>query len=338
MSARSLKRSECHVSNGTSTTSWSTPWTRSSNSRRTRSSSCDRRDEYRDVDKRQVILELLELRGKNVNFERQLRRTKRYLADLTKEHHESRLSNAALLKERNEARATVKKLHLEVKKLSEKLTKTTVLLGSEREIRMHSEQHLERCQTVLRQQEAVRRSQFGRQSCRDEDDKFAGLALHELVRSVRSTLMGTVSKWVKGMQAECCAGIKETEIIPWMLQKSFFLCAEIVQERREEVLAFFRGKRRNSKDGRSLEDETLDPATAEFMHRHMRRHHRTLFPLAGEERRTTVRQITLGLAQSMMASNEWDPMQRDPEVVVKALSASGLAKVTRRTDETNLLV
>lgn len=327
MSTGSLKRVESAVSNGTSTTEWNTQWTRSSNSRRTRSSSCEPRDEYSDADKRQVGLELLELRGKNVNLERQLRRTKRYLTDLTNEHHTLRLSNAALLNERDEARATVKKLRLEVKRLSGALNKTTVLLESEREIRMHSEKQLERCQAVLREQEAVRRAKFGRQPCADGNDKSAGLTLEELIHGVRATLMGTVGRWVKGMQAECCAGIRETEIIPWMLQKSFVFCAEVVQERREEVLAFFRGKRRDNKDARLLEDETLDPATAEFMHQHMRRHHRTLFPLAGEERRTAVRQITMGLAQSMMASNEWDPSQRDPEVVVKALTASGLAKV-----------
>lgn len=270
------------------------------------------------MEKRQVVLELLELKGMKRNLERQLRRTKRYLADVTNEINALRISSAILLEERDNARAKAGTLTLENQKLSETLTKTSVLLASEREIRMHAERQTERCQAELRRQEAARRARFARQTCTNEE----GLTLQELVRSTRTTLTGTVSKWVGGMQDECCDGIRETEIIPWMLQKTFFLCAEVVQERREEVLAFFRGKRRSNGSKHKEfppEEESLDPATEDFMQQHMRRHHHTLFPLAGAERRNVVRQITLGLAQSMMASNEWDPSQRDPELVVKAL-------------------
>lgn len=326
MPASCLKRTESVASKATDTTAWSTPWTRSPNSRSIRSSSCERRQEpLLDVDKRQFALELLELRGTNKMLERQLRRTKRYVADLTNEHHALSRSNVQLMKERDEARATIEKLRLEGKHQSEALTKTTVLLGSEREIRMHSEQELERCQAVLREQEAIRRARYGRSN---QDNDNAGSTLTELLKKVRRTLTGTVGKWVRGMQVECCADIRETEIIPWMLQKSFFLCAELVEGRREELVAFFKGGGRNRKVAQQYEGEALDPATAEFMHYHLRRHHLTLFPLSGRELRNAVGQITSSLAQSMMASKEWDPNQRDPDVVVQALAASGLGKVS----------
>lgn len=271
-----------------------------------------------ELDPRRVTIELLEERAINRNLDRQLRKTEKQLTELNNERQTLQRSNAILRKDRADLKVLHKRVEREARRQSQALTKTTVLLNSEREIRMHAEKELNRCQNLLRKYEASKRA-----SILDPDiEQVTGPTQLELVASVRNTLTGTVSTWVRNMQAEHSPGIKEAEVLSWLLHKVFFLCAELIEERREELISVFRGKQTDGCD-----DGKLDPPTAAFMHQHMCRHYLTLFPLTGEELQNAHDKIASSLARDIMDSTEWDWRQRDSGEVVEALLSGGFSTI-----------
>lgn len=264
-------------------------------------------------------MELLEEKAINRNLDRQLRRLKKEVAALTDERQALYYSNAELRQNQAEAIALLKKLGREGRRQSQVLTKTSVLLSSEREIRMHAEKQLGRCQNMLRKQDASTKSS----KTDTEVDQVPCPSQIDLVEQVRKTLTGAVSSWVSRVQGGCCDGIEEAEVLSWLLHKVFFLCAELIEERRESIVSVFRGRRAGTCD----EDDNLDPSTAAFMHRHLCRHYLTLFPLSGGELEKVHEKIAWSLTKSMMDSTEWSRMQHDSKAIVQELLQSGLREV-----------
>lgn len=284
-----------------------------------------------DLDAHELMMELLEERAINRNLDRQLRRTKKQVADLNSERKRLQRCNSSLRKDRTEARAIIKKLERDGRRQSRALTKTSVLLSSEREIRMHAERELECCQRLLKEHEVTRMgSSFGV----DIEERVVYGPTHlDLVERVSNCMMGTVSSWVRKMQAECHGSVKEVEVLSWLLHKVFFLCADLIEERREELSAVFRGKR---SDGVCDSDHAMDPSTAAFMQQHLCRHYLTLFPLCGEQLKNAHDKIASSVARSMTDSTGWSRGRRESKKVVRALLAHGLGEVV--TDYLGIMV
>lgn len=118
-----------------------------------------------------------------------------------------------------------------------------------------------------------------------------GPELPDLLECARLCLTGTVSGWLKGMQAACSEGLRQALVLPWLLHKLFYLSTELIDERREELLNIFvgGGVSAAAADG-ALEEESA------YMLRHLRRHHRTVFPLSGDSLRTAVHNVMMALA------------------------------------------
>lgn len=301
------------------TMTWKTPWTRSHPPGIsppvpiTRQSSLGVEHErlLRNKETRQMSLELLEARSNKRSFDLEHRHDRRELAELRHEKEELLRSRASLEKELGEAIADLKRLRHKQWKLSEAFKKQAVLLSIEKDIRKDVEEELERCRASMStsKPKIVRRVSWS-----DTVDEISnnsdsstepilggptGPLLHELLEHVRSSLTGTVSRWVKGMLAACAREIKEALILPWLLHKLFFLCNELIQSKREELINVFLGGRLESMGENAIGniDAHLDPTTAEFMHRHIRRHHLTLFPLTGDELKSAINKVMKALAK-----------------------------------------
>ena len=119
--------------------------------------------------------------------------------------------------------------------------------------------------------------------------------LPELIEQVHSSLTGTVSRWVKAMQADCCPQIKQALVLPWLLHKLFYLCSELIEEKRQEVSTLFVGGV-ECEPGSKEKATTMSLDASEFMLRHLRRNRQTLFPLAGDRLRVAVDKIMMALA------------------------------------------
>eukprot|EP00752_Nemacystus_decipiens_P018725 g16788.t1 len=146
-----------------------------------------------------------------------------------------------------------------------------------------------------------------------------GPELPDLLAATEQSLTGTVSAWLKGMQAACSEGLRQALVLPWLLHKLFYLSTELIDERREELLNIFVG---GAGEG-AREEESA------YMLRHLRRHYRTVFPLSGDNLRTAVHNVMMALAHSMIDSEEWNPSAKDPIAVQSALAASGLEQIVQ---------
>lgn len=257
---------------------------------------------------RRASLELLEIQSLNRALDQQHRQDQREVARLAHERAELLRTNMTLRSELDEARASLKYL-----RLSKALDKQAAQSASSRNARHEAEEELYRadayCSTPTATETVVVRGGV-RDSETDCNDSSVGSVenasstetetsedyaclLPELVEHVHSSLTGTVSRWVKGMQAACCPEIKQALVLPWLLHKLFYLCSELIEEKRQEVATLFlagvvceAGK----------EQATMGVEASESMHRHLRRHQLTLFPLSGDSLRVAVDKIIMALA------------------------------------------
>ena len=117
-----------------------------------------------------------------------------------------------------------------------------------------------------------------------------GPELPDLLEAARLSLTGTVSGWLKGMQAACSEGLRQALVLPWLLHKLFYLSTELIDERREELLNIFVG------GGAAAAAEGAREEESAYMLRHLRRHYRTVFPLSGDNLRTAVHNVMMALA------------------------------------------
>ncbi len=108
-----------------------------------------------------------------------------------------------------------------------------------------------------------------------------------LEQRARQCLTGTVSGWVKGMQAACSESLRQALVLPWLLHKLFYLCVELIDDRREEVLNIFVAE--GGGEGAGAEESA-------YMLRHLRRHYLTIFPLSGDSLKTAIHKVMMALA------------------------------------------
>lgn len=272
-----------------------------------------------EQEQRRLTLELLEVQSINRTLELQHRRCQREVSQLTQERVQREHSNAALRAELNDAKATIKRLRHEERRLSNALAKQAVVLTREMDIRRNAEETLARSQAALGELKTAARTGVWGDSSVDEisnnSDSCAGSSseklpadgvmdtgpfLPELEQHVRSCLAGPVSRWVQDMQAACSQVLNEAPVLPWLLQKLFFLCTELIDERRQELTTVFIG---GGAESAADEDKDMGDATADFMHTHLRRHHLTLFPLSGSKLKDAVETIMMALAYRCVFSS-----------------------------------
>ncbi|CAM9997176.1 unnamed protein product [Ectocarpus sp. 13 AM-2016] len=143
--------------------------------------------------------------------------------------------------------------------------------------------------------------------------------LPDLFHSVQSAMTGTVSRWIKGMQAACSPGLRQALVLPWLLHKLFFLSTEVIDERRQELVSIF-------EEGAVGGSESTKESSV-TLHDHLNRHYPTAFPLQGEKLKAAIKTVMMSLAHSMIESEEWNPEAKNADAVQSALAASGLEKI-----------
>lgn len=258
------------------------------------------------------MFEVFELRSRTSNLKLQHHQDQTEIDELSEERAELRCSNALLWTELKEARVAIDYYQYEKGRLSEALARQAELLASERKAGEKAEQELEGYYRTSNEQKALMPKLSGTETtveigsnssiatgrnelvpvCVEETDPF----LPDLVERVHESLLGTVSLWVKGMQVAFSTETKEALVLPWLLQKLFFLCAKLIDEKREELVTIFLG---GIGEGVAEQGATkcMPADTSEFMYRHLRLHHRTLFPLSGASLRSATEKIVRVLAQ-----------------------------------------
>lgn len=275
----------------------------------------------RGQQQRQLSLELLEVKALNRALSLQFRQGQYEIADMAHKGKELQRSNSALLTRIDESRALLDQFRREERRLSDALAKQAVLLMTEREARRNAEEEVERCRMALgaapissssvppvecssksgtaisnvaaEGSKATDSPARSKSSASDTTDN--GPSLPELSAKVRLSLTGTVSTWIMDMQAACSSEIKEALVLPWLLQKLFYLCTELIEDRREDLVDLYLG----GGDGAEHDDRMstkLSAEASEFLHRHLRRHHKTLFPLSGPGQRIAIDKIMMALA------------------------------------------
>lgn len=118
-----------------------------------------------------------------------------------------------------------------------------------------------------------------------EDDRGRHLP-DMLEQRARQCLTGTVSGWVKGMQAACSESLRQALVLPWVLHKLFYLSTELIDDRREELVNIFVAE---GGEGAGAEESA-------YMLRHLRRHYLTIFPLSGDSLKTAIHKVMMALA------------------------------------------
>eukprot|EP00752_Nemacystus_decipiens_P002184 g2079.t1 len=107
--------------------------------------------------------------------------------------------------------------------------------------------------------------------------------LPEIEAHIRRTLTVMVSEWIEELPPARSAGLW----LPWVLSHVFLECQElvegIVRKHAEFMVGGFGGQDTMSR---------VDEATADLFRHHIRRHHRTLFPLAGERLQSVCTRVT----------------------------------------------
>lgn len=265
---------------------------------------------------RRASLELLEMQSLNRMLDEQHRQDQREVARLAHERAELLRANISLRSELDEARASLKYLRSQEGRLSKALDKQAAQSTGKRNARHEAEeQQLARhradvyCSTPATTETVVVSGGVWNPET-DYNDSSVGsienasttetemsedytFLLRELVEHVHSSLTGTVSRWVKGMQAACCPEIKQALVLPWLLHKLFYLCSELIEEKRQEVATLFLA---GVVCEPGQEQAAMGVYASESMHRYMRRHQLTLFPLSGDSLRVAVDKIIMALA------------------------------------------
>lgn len=148
-----------------------------------------------------------------------------------------------------------------------KLRKANVLLrGQQQEIKDLQTEH-DRLQAIVEERNAARLLAGG------INIQAACATLPEIETLIRRALTVTVSEWIE----DSTSSLPPTVCISMVLSAIFFGCRELVNGIVRKHTAFMGGGI-GSEGGPS----TMDEATVDLFRQHIRRHHRTLFPLAGE--------------------------------------------------------
>lgn len=148
-----------------------------------------------------------------------------------------------------------------------KLRKANVLLqGQQQEIKDLQTEH-DRLQAIVEERNAARLLAGG------INIQAACATLPEIEALIRRALTVTVSEWIE----DSTSSLPPTFWITMVLPAIFFECRELVNGIVRKHTAFMEGGV-GSEGGPSAMDE----ATVDIFRQHIRRHHRTLFPLAGE--------------------------------------------------------
>ena len=135
-----------------------------------------------------------------------------------------------------------------------------------------------------------------------------GPELPDLLEAARLSLTGTVSGWLKGMQAACSEGLRQALVLPWLLHKLFYLSTELIDERREELLNIFVGGGAAAAAAAAAEGAREEESA--YMLRHLRRHYRTVFPLSGDNLRTAVHNVMMALAHRCVGVSGFEIVNR----------------------------
>eukprot|EP00752_Nemacystus_decipiens_P002186 g2081.t1 len=114
--------------------------------------------------------------------------------------------------------------------------------------------------------------------------------LPEIESSIRRALSVTVSEWIE----EAAPALPPAIHIPTMLSRVFVECQELVGGIVQMHTSFMEGGA-----GRDGEAGTIDEATADMFRQHIRRHHRGLFPLAGEQLQSACTRVISKLGYSL---------------------------------------
>ena len=277
--------------------------------------------------------ELLEARARNKSLERQHRRDERNLDRAARELEELQSSNTSLWEEledvlsinrvadqqQRDAQLKISKLYremIELRRINANLRKE---LGaprlSQKLIFSYSNEPREGLTTlndicgpnmvgIVPSQEEVtdQEMDYGSEaaSCFGNDNDFGTTGsnvppLPEIVDLVHFCLAGTVSRWVKGIQAACNPETVEALVLPWLMRKLFGLTSEVVTKRREELGNLFK-EERIAKSSDPSADREFDRTAAEPANNQPRDHHLILFPLSADEIQATIDTIMMSLA------------------------------------------
>lgn len=135
--------------------------------------------------------------------------------------------------------------------------------------------------------------------------------LLEVQADIRRTLTVSVSEWVEDASPELLPGIT----LQKLLTKLFSSCQDEVERYHGNFKTFFFGGAVAAYEGL---EPNMDEATATFMRQHMRRHYRTLFPVADTPLQEVSRVVMARLAGDA-----------DPEAGIRHLVATGLETVIK---------
>lgn len=139
--------------------------------------------------------------------------------------------------------------------------------------------------------------------------------LLELEADVRRTLTVSVSEWIEDAAPVLHPGIN----VQGLLTQLFRACQDVVERHHSRIEDFFAGGRRAGLAPEESDEADLNEATASFKLQHMRRHHRTLFPVTGVPFHRACRWVLLRLAGGM-----------EPEAGVRHLLAVGVGKLVEQ--------
>lgn len=138
--------------------------------------------------------------------------------------------------------------------------------------------------------------------------------LPEIEAHIRRALTVTVSEWIEEMPPALSSAVS----VPWFLSQVFIECFWVVRRRMDMHTEFMNG-------GVGQEDRagTTDEATVDMFRQHIRRHHRTLFPLTGEQLRRACHEVVSTLGCSLAPSFP----TRSADMVARSLMQTKLDRV-----------
>lgn len=139
--------------------------------------------------------------------------------------------------------------------------------------------------------------------------------LQEIKADIEQTLSRDVSDWAEEALPKF---LSQAAVLPRLLAEVFSLCHDLVEERLQKHAEFFLGGL-NVKDPMS----EMDSETAGFMLQHMRRHYRSLFPIAGDDLETASSTVINSL-KTWVSGEMADAGETTPELV------TGLETVTEK--------
>lgn len=155
---------------------------------------------------------------------------------------------------------------------------------------------------------------------RDHDSLFLHgkypQAVLEIQANIRQAMKGAVRTWVHGMPDDD-PGLN----VPGVLAQVFLQCHALVRRQYLGYNAFFLGK--PTVEG--AQGDTMEEGTANFMLKHLRRHHRTLYPVAP---RSGLERACRGVVEEMALMLRRNPTV-DVATIVEYLIGTGVQEVIK---------